>query len=290
VSGGTWQHRCVEANGVRFHVVEAGDGPLIMLLHGFPEFWYSWRYQIPALSRESTVVAPDMRGYNETSKPRFGYDMRTLVEDVVALARALGHERFRLAGHDWGGVVAWAVAARHPDRVERLSILNAPHPTAIARALRTSPAQLRRSWYVFAFQIPGLAEWILRRDGFSCVDRVIRGQMAHPKNVTDADAALFRAAIARPGALESALEYYRQAFRGALRDGLHPREVPIRVPTQVIWGERDRALGVELLDGLDRWVRDLEVVRLADASHWVQQDEPELVAELMSAFFARRAA
>jgi pimeloyl-ACP methyl ester carboxylesterase len=284
-----WSHAEVEANDVRFHIVEAGSGPLLVLLHGFPEFWYSWRHQLPPLAKHFHVVAPDMRGYNETSKPKTGYDLRALVADVVALARALGHERFLLAGHDWGGVVAWAVAVRHPELVERLSILNAPHPTAMVHALRSSVAQLRRSWYIFAFQIPGLAEWMFRRDGFAIVDRVIRGQMVHRDRMSDEEAAQFRAAIARPGALEASLEYYRQAFRAALRDGFRAHDARVLVPTQVVWGERDHALGVELLDGLDRWVPDLEIHRIPTASHWVQQDEPERVTELIVEFFTRAA-
>lgn len=282
-----WTHRFVDANGVRFHYVEAGSGPLVLLLHGFPEFWYSWRFQIPALAGRFHVVAPDMRGYNETSKPRTGYDMKTLVADVASLVDALGYDRVRLAGHDWGGAVAWATAARHPDLVARLSILNAPHPTAMARALRSSPKQIMRSWYMFVFQIRGLAEWAIRRDDFARLERRIRADMAHPERMSDEDAARFRAAISKPGALESALEYYRTAFRAARQEGFRVHEQTVRVPTQVIWGERDTALGVELLDDLDRWVPNLEVHRVASASHWVQQDEPELVTDFMLDFFAR---
>jgi epoxide hydrolase 4 len=281
-----WTHGFAEANGVRFHFVEAGEGPLLLLLHGFPELWYSWRHQIAALAERFHVVAPDLRGYNETSKPASGYDTRTLVADVVGLSRALGHARFRLAGHDWGGMVAWATAARHPELVERLSILNAPHPTAMARALRSNVAQMRRSWYIFAIQIPGFAEARIRRDGYALIDRMIRGQMVHPERMSDADSAIFRAAIARPGALDAALAYYRAAFRAALAEGFRAPNVDVRVPTQVIWGERDHALGVELLDGLDRWVPDLEVHRIPTASHWVQQDEPELVTALMAEFLS----
>jgi len=282
---GPWTHRFVEARDVRFHLVEAGRGPLVVLLHGFPECWYSWRHQIPRLAEHFHVVAPDMRGYNETSKPRDGYDVASLVEDVLALARALGHERFGLVGHDWGGVVAWAAAARHPERVTRLAIVNAPHPTLFVRALRSSPAQMLRSWYVLLFQIPGLAEWLFRRDGGSFVDRVIRGNMVRPELVTDDDLAVYRAAILRPRALESALAYYRRAFRDAVRDRAAVRNVTVRVPTRVVWGERDRALGVELLDGLDRYVPELVVQRFPNASHWLQQDEPELVTDALLEHF-----
>lgn len=267
-------------------MVEAGAGPLVLLLHGFPEFWYSWRHQIPALAERFRVVAPDLRGYNETEKPLSGYDVRTLVDDVVALVRAFGYERCFLAGHDWGGVIAWATAARFPELVEKLSILNAPHPTALARALRTSRAQRRRSWYIAAFQLRGLAEARIRRDDFAVLEKIFRGQMEHPERMTDGDMQRFREALGRPGALEAALEYYRAAFRAALRDGFRIHDVSVSVPTQVIWGEQDKALGLELLDELDRWVPNLRIDRIATASHWVQQDEPELVTDLMLDFFA----
>jgi pimeloyl-ACP methyl ester carboxylesterase len=282
-----WHHGLVTANGIRFHVVEAGEGPLLLLLHGFPEFWYSWRHQIPDLSRRFHVVVPDLRGYGETDKPRTGYDVKDLVADTVALAGAFGADRFSLAGHDWGGIIAWATAARHPEQVERLSILNAPHPTLMARALRTSFAQLRRSWYIFAFQLRGIAERHLRANDFAWMEQSICGELVHPERFTAQDLQQFKTAFARPGVVEAALEYYRRAVRGALRDRMFVHEIPIHVPTQVIWGERDNYLGVELLDGLERLVPDLRVDRIATASHWVQQDEPELVTDLLIDFLDR---
>ena len=277
----------VEANGVRFHYVEAGEGPLLLLLHGFPEFSYSWRHQIPPLAEQFHVVAADLRGYNETAKPRTGYDLRTLVDDTTSLARALGYDRFFLAGHDWGGVIAWATAARHPEAVERLVVLNAPHPTALARELRSNPSQMRRSWYMAFFQVPGLPEWRIRSNDFAILEKILREQMVHPERMTDEDLERYKDAMRRPRAVECALEYYRTAFRAALRDGFAVHDMRVDVPTQVIWGERDRALGVELLEGLGQWVPDLRVDRIPTASHWVQQDEPELVTELMLDFLVR---
>jgi len=282
-----WCHGFVRANGVRFHYVEAGSGPLLLLLHGFPECWYSWRHQIPVLAERFHVVAPDLRGYNESDKPSSGYGVRTLVDDVAGLARAFGSERFRLAGHDWGGVIAWATAGRFPELVERLSILNAPHPTAMALALRSSAAQRKRSRYIFAFQVPGLAERRIRAHGFRLVEKAIRGNMVNPERMSDADLEVFKTALARPGALRAALAYYRQAFRDSLRGGFAVHEVRIEVPTQVIWGEKDVALGVELVQSLGRWVPDLQLELLPTAGHWVQQDEPELTTELMLEFLER---
>jgi pimeloyl-ACP methyl ester carboxylesterase len=282
-----WRHGFIRANGIRFHYVEAGDGPLVLLLHGFPEFWYSWRHQIPALATRFRVVAPDLRGYNETEKPQSGYDVRTLVEDVACLVRALGHDRCRLAGHDWGGVIAWATAARYPEIVERLSILNAPHPTAMASALWSSASQRKLSRYIFAFQIPGIPERRFRARNFAILDKSIRGRMVHPERLSEADLDAFKGALARPGALRSTLAYYRAAFRGAIRSGFSTHDVMIRVPTQVIWGEQDFALGVELVQNLSRWVEDLELELLPTAGHWVQQDEPEITSDLMLDFLSR---
>jgi pimeloyl-ACP methyl ester carboxylesterase len=279
-----WQHGYVEANGIRFHYVEAGEGPLVLLLHGFPEFWYSWRHQIGPLAERFRVVAPDLRGYNETDKPRTGYDVATLVEDTVALAGAFGERRFRLAGHDWGGAIAWATAARHPAAVERLVILNAPHPTAMAEALGSSLTQLRRSWYMFFFQLPFLPEWYLARDDYKMVARALVGNMVHRERLSREDVEQFRKAMAKPGTATAAINYYRAAFRDALRNRLRVREVRVDVPTLVVWGERDAFLGKELTERLDRWVRDVRVEYLPDAGHWVQQDEPETVTRLRGVF------
>lgn len=283
----TWRHGFVRANGVRFHYVEAGHGPLLLLLHGFPEFWYSWRHQIPMLATRFRVVVPDLRGYNESEKAVSGYDVRTQVEDVVGLVRALGHERCRLAGHDVGGVVAWAMAGRYPEVVERLSILNAPHPAAMMQSLRSNAAQRKRSRYIFLFQLPGLPERRFRARNFAIVEKIIRGHMVHPERLSDADVDAFRAALARPGALRSALAFYRAAFRDAMRNGFSVHDLMIRVPTQVIWGEQDFALGLDLVQGLSRWVSDLELELLPTAGHFVQQDEPEITGELLIDFFSR---
>jgi pimeloyl-ACP methyl ester carboxylesterase len=279
-----WKHGHVDANGVRFHYVEAGEGPLVLLLHGFPEFWYSWRHQIGPLAERFHVVAPDLRGYNETEKPRTGYDVKTLVADTVALAGAFGERTFRLAGHDWGGAIAWATAARHPQAVERLVVLNAPHPTAMSDALRTNRKQLRRSWYMFFFQIPSLPEWFLARDDYSAIARGLLGNFVHRDRISRDDVEQFKRAMAKPGALKAAVDYYRAAFRDAFRNRFRSRAVPVEVPTLVVWGERDEFLGKELTFGLDRWVRDLRIEYVPDSGHWVQQDEPEVVTRLMLDF------
>jgi pimeloyl-ACP methyl ester carboxylesterase len=264
-----------------------GEGPLVVLLHGFPEFWHSWRHQIPFLAEHGYMaVAPDLRGYNDTDKPRTGYDVVTLIQDIEGLVTGLGREKAIIVGHDWGGALAWAFAMRYPHRTERLIVMNAPHPSAMARELR-SGKQLRKSWYVFLFQLPWLPEKLLLRNHANGVGRMLRGAAvqkdAFPREVT----AKYQEAMSKPGAMTAALNYYRQLFRrspGAfLREAKH-----IHVPTLLIWGEQDIALGIELTHGLEQWVDNIQVKYIPDSGHWVQQEKPELVNQLMLDFLRRQ--
>jgi pimeloyl-ACP methyl ester carboxylesterase len=282
---GAWTHDQVVVNGIRLHYVEAGSGPLVVLLHGFPEFWYSWRHQIPALAAAGYhVVAPDMRGYNRSEKPPgvTSYRIEPLTDDVIALIRHVGAERATVVGHDWGGVVAWNVPVRAPEMVERLIVLNAPHPAAFARALRGS-SQLLRSWYVYAFQLPALPELLLSAFNFAMLGRLLRVDPVHRGAFTADDIRRYKRALGRPGALTAAINYYRAAVRrnpaALLRD-------PGRIdaPALLIWGEQDRALGLQLTEGLERWAPNIRVERIPDASHWVQNDTPRRANELMLGF------
>jgi pimeloyl-ACP methyl ester carboxylesterase len=278
----------VATNGIRLHYVAAGSGPLVLLLHGFPEFWYSWRYQLPALSSANggrRVVALDLRGYNLSDKPVSGYDIATLCEDVRGAIAALdpsGMGRADVVGHDWGGVIAWALAIRAPDVVRRLAILNAPHPGAFRRELR-HPRQWLRSSYVAFFQLRGVAEDALSRDGYAMVWRTFRAADRARAWLSDADIQCFADAIARPGALPAALEYYRQLPHALARLG--PARV-IPAPTLVLWGELDPYLGVGLLDELDRWVATLELRRFPTAGHWLNQQEAVAVNVALASFLA----
>jgi epoxide hydrolase 4 len=277
-------HRTADvAPGVRLHYVEAGDGELVVLLHGFPEFWYSWRRQIPALAESGFhVVAPDMRGYNLSDKPRGvkAYAVETLVHDVVRLVDLRGVERASVVGHDWGAVIAWWFAMLYPERLNRLAILNVPHPLRFQRALR-SPSQLRKSWYMFYFQLPWLPEALARANGYAFVRQALRG-LVRRGSMSPADVDLYVEAIARPGALAGAINYYRALFRYGPR--LMSRMRRIDAPVLVIWGERDRYLGRELADPPRAWVPNARVERLPDASHWVQNDDPRRVNELLIEF------
>jgi epoxide hydrolase 4 len=213
--------------------------------------------------------------------------METLVDDVAGLVGALGEPRCALVGHDWGGAIAWQAAARHPELVDRLAILNAPHPAQMRIHLTTNIRQILRSWYIVFFQLPVLPELVLRLgDCRPLVERAIRRTMARPDRFGPEEVERYREAICRPGALEAALAYYREAFRAMLRRGRGMRGARVAVPTLVIWGERDHALGRELNDGLERWAPDLRVELLPAASHWVQQDEPETVNRLLMEFLS----
>ena len=274
------QHHFIEANGIRFHYAGQGSGPLVLLLHGFPECWYSWRKQLPALADGGyRAVAPDMRGYNLTDKPRRGYNIESLVDDVAALAHALGEDRVHLAGHDWGGIVAWQVAWRKPELLRSLTILNAPHPAAFARYVRSHPRQLLKSAYMAAFQIPRLPERLLTRDRASAIASALRNSAGRPGVFSDADLDVYREAFLRPGAAHSSLEYYRQVFRqgpAVLPDS------PIHVPTMVLWGQADPVLNEDSNADLARWVDDLTFKPIPGCGHWTQQEAPEVVnAELL---------
>jgi epoxide hydrolase 4 len=279
------RHGYADLSGSRLHYVEAGEGPLVVLLHGFPEFWYSWRRQIPALAAAGfRVVAPDMRGYNLSSRPRgvAAYSIKHLTGDVRDLIHERGAERAMLVGHDWGGVVAWATAIRHPEVVERLAILDMPHPRRMLQGLRTL-RQLRKSWYIFFFQLPWLPERAMARDRWEALRHGFEHD-ARPGAFTAEDIDRYAETWAQPGALTAMLGYYRAAFRRSPQRA-QGEIAPIAAPTLVIWGENDRHLGVELSEpehadvpGLDR------VVRLP-ASHWVQHDEPERVSALLADFF-----
>ncbi len=275
-----------ELGDVRLHYVEAGEGPLVVLIHGFPEFWFSWRFQIPALAAAGFhVVAPDMRGYNLSSRPRSVTDYRSdrVAADVGNLIRERGADRAFLVGHDWGGWIAWATAINHPEVVERLAVLNAPHPRRFLRGLRR-PRQLARSWYMLFFQLPWLPERLARANRWAPF-RFAFDRDARPEAFTEQQIERYVEAWGQPGAPTAMINYYRAAFRQARR----PRERPgqVQAPTLVIWGERDRYLGAELADPDRADVPNLErVARLPDASHWVQHDEPELVGRLLIEFFS----
>jgi pimeloyl-ACP methyl ester carboxylesterase len=269
--------------GIRLHYVEAGTGPLVVLLHGFPEFWYSWRRQIGPLAEAGYhVVAPDLRGYDLSDKPQGwrAYDASLLAGDIAGLIRSFGEQDAYVVGHDWGAAVAYAVAMLHPDVVKRLAILNVPHTSRMLEGFRTL-RQLRKSWYMFFFQIPRLPEYLIGRDDFSFAKRSLRSDSK--KAFTDEDLERYVEAWSQPGALTGMINYYRAALRRSPRATLAAMK-PIPAPTMVIWGMLDRHLGSELAEPAPEWVPNLRMERIPQATHWVQHDAPERVNELLIDF------
>ena len=274
-----------DVNGVRLHYVEQGQGPLILFLHGFPEFWYAWKDLLPELGRDRRAVALDMRGYNLSSRPEAvdAYAIPVLVEDVRALAEQLGAGRFVLVGHDWGGVVAWAFAAAHPEMLEKLVIINAPHPGVFARELANNPEQQKASAYFNLFTSQA-AEGTLSQNDCVALQQFVLGTWAnggdHQKYLE----------FWRTG-LTGGLNYYRAArlkspVGGEKADTTGLQAVPgtIEVPTLVIWGEKDVALLPGNLDGLDEYVRNLQIVRVPEAGHWIVHEQPAKVLDAMRLF------
>lgn len=268
---------------VRLHMIEAGppDGPLVILLHGFPEFSYGWRHQIGPLAEAGfRVLAPDQRGYGLSDKPPAieDYHIDRLVDDVLRLADEAGHRRFSVVGHDWGGIVAWRLALSHPDRVERLAILNAPHPATLRGHMAAHPGQLLKSWYVGFFQLPGLPECLMRAGGFRMAERALTST-SRPGTFGLEDLARYREAWARPGALTGMLNWYR-----ALRRNPLPPTGDIRCSTLIVWGDRDAFLDRRLAEEAAALCDDVQLVHLEQASHWVQHEEAETVNRLLADF------
>lgn len=274
--------------GVRLHVVDAGpaDGPLVILLHGFPEFWYGWRRQIGALAAAGfRVLAPDQRGYGMSDKPPGIDSYRTdrLAADVLALAGWAGRPTFSLVGHDWGGIVAWWVALTAPDRVARLAILNAPHPATVRGYALRHPTQAVRSWYALAFQLPWLPERLIRARGFRLAERALLGT-SRPGTFDADDLALYREAWGRPGALTAMVNWYR-----ALRRGLRPPDRRVSPPTLILWGDRDRFLDRGLADAAAALCDDARLVHMERAGHWVQHEEAARVNRALADFLSAAA-
>lgn len=274
-SPAAFAHRYTQANGIRIHYVEAGDGDPVVLLHGFPESWYSWRHQIAALSADYRVIAPDLRGYNET-EAREPYDIETLQQDVLALIAETAGGRAHVVGHDWGGALAWLVAMNHPSVVRSLAVCNMPHPVIFQRSVRR-PRQLLRSFYMLWFQIPWLPEWMLARDNYRWLARMLIRRC--PQGTFTRDDMRVMLANWRRQGLSGGINWYR----ALLRQRPHLPDPPpmIMAPTTLIWGEEDFALGRELTHGTGELVRDFAVHYIPDVGHFVQQEAPDDVNRLL---------
>jgi epoxide hydrolase 4 len=271
-----WQHNFISTNGINLHYVSEGAGKLMLMLHGFPEFWYSWRHQIKEFASDYHTVALDLRGYNDSDKPaqQSAYQMSELIQDIKGVITGLGYEDCILVAHDWGGAIAWNFAYAYPEMVEKLIVLNIPHPAKFAQGLRT-PEQLLKSWYILAFQIPFLPELLFQLNDYQAVKEAFSGMAINKTAFSEADLNAYRDAAAKPGALTAMINYYRGIF--PLLFNNQPEWQILEIPTLTIWGEADTALGKELTYGTEAYVRDWQIKYIPNCSHWVQQEQPALV-------------
>ncbi len=279
-----WRDGFIETNGVRLHYVTQGSGPLLLFLHGFPDFWFSWRHQIPEFATDHQVVALDMRGYNDSEKPasRGAYRVRDLVADVAGVITTLGRGKATLVGHDWGGAVAWATANSRPELLDRLVVMNLPHPALFAQGLR-SPSQLLRSSYMVFFQLPLLPELALTMNNAALVAQIFRDSLVDRSAITDAELDRYRQAMLKPGAATAQLNYYRNLFG---RGGPARDYRVLEMPTLLIWGEADRVLGKELTYGTEKYVKNLTIRYIPDCGHFVHQEQPAVVNAELRAWLA----
>lgn len=281
-----FQHIFVDTNRIRLHVVTAGDpdGKPVILLHGFPEFWYGWRQQIPAMAKAGfRVIVPDQRGYNLSDKPKgiLPYRMDELVGDVSGLIEHFGYRKVCLAGHDWGAGVAWNVAITSPAQIEKLAILNVPHPQVMLETLRKSPRQMLRSWYIGFFQIPGLADWLMSIDHFAGATRLLRTS-GRKSTFSEEDYFEYRKAWSNSGGLTGMINWYRALLRYRPVSTISMR---VHVPTLILWGRKDIALIEDMARKSVEFCDEGRLVYFDEASHWVQHDEPEAVNRELIEFF-----
>ncbi|HZS07263.1 MAG TPA: alpha/beta hydrolase [Blastocatellia bacterium] len=291
-----WHDEYTEINGLKIHYVREGEGDkVILFLHGFPEFWYMWKDQLREFGKDYTAIAMDMRGYNLSDKPANveDYAIPLLIADIRAMFDRFSPGRKGiLVAHDWGGIAAWAFAVAHPEYLEKLVIINSPHPAVFARELKTNPDQQKASAYMPMFRSPE-AESILGANNYAMLVNAVFNFATRPDAYTEEDRKAYLAAWAQPGAMTGGLNYYRAASLGPPDAGASPESVNafiresswiVKVPTLVIWGEKDHALMSTNLDGLEEFIPDLTIRRVPNASHWVTHEEPQLVNQYMREF------
>jgi pimeloyl-ACP methyl ester carboxylesterase len=285
--GAGWQHGFIETNQVRLHYVTQGKGELVILLHGFFEFWYSWRHQIPALARLYKVVVPDLRGYNDSDKPTTGHDLATLSQDVVGLIKGLGYPNAHIIGHGWGGTVAWHLAQSCPEQLQKLVVLSGVHPHQWQQALLSNLGAIRQSWPLLAAQLPSLPEWMLHSWVPTLITNLFQSQAIRKGAFSPQDTQLYRAALQKPGAIAAAIQQYQQAF--GLQTWLRPAfsNQRIQAPTLLLWGEDDTLFPAVLNNGIEQhMVAPLEVQKIPHCGHWIQQEVPLTVNRSLLRFLS----
>lgn len=289
------EHSFAEINGIKMHYASSGKGQLMLFLHGFPEYWAMWEKQLEELGKDHLAVAPDMRGYNLTSAPADvkQYKQRILMEDIRQLAEHLGYKKFTLVAHDWGGAVAWTFAMFMPQHLDRLIIVNAPHPITFERELRNNPDQRKASSYMLMFR-SAAAEEKLSRNNYSYLLDMAFGDIIKSGVLSKKDIEGYINAWSQPGALTGGLNYYRSTNVDPLENNDEATKKPalgellpkITLPTLVIWGEKDTALLTGCIDGLDKYVTNLTIKRVPNASHWIVREKPAVVNKLIREFIA----
>lgn len=284
--------RTIEANGLSFVIDEAGEGDDVALfLHGFPESKHSWRYQLPLLAKLGwRAVAFDQRGYGDSSRPKGvkAYDLENLMSDAGAVFDALGAKRRLLIAHDWGAIVAWCFAMDRIRDLEGLVIMNVPHPAVFQADIRTNAAQRKKSWYVFFFQIPWVPELALTANGARAIGRAFSEMAIDKSRFSEADLDHYRQNALKPGAATAMVNWYRAGARNGMKKWAPDTAPVIDIPTLMIWGEEDTALGIELTEGYGPYVKDFTLQRLPGVSHWVQQEAPEAVNARLEAWLKEK--
>jgi epoxide hydrolase 4 len=278
--------RFIKANGINFHLKESGNGDLVLLLHGFPEFWYSWVKVIPLLENHFKVVAPDLRGYGQSDKPQKvkDYNFKILAKDIAEIIKALGYEKAIIVGHDWGGGVAWEFAKLYPEMTEKLIVLNCPPAIRLQNAIFSNWKQFKMSWYIFFFQLPLIPEWWLHKNLKNLFWRMLKGWAINKNAFQKEDIEQYEKAFANRSDFTGPLNYYRAASRAMLDKDF--KNIPqYNMDTLIIWGEADKALGKWLIDDLEKYfTQKFEIKYIPNCSHWVQQEQPDLVAEYILSF------
>ncbi|MBN2167896.1 MAG: alpha/beta hydrolase [Actinobacteria bacterium] len=282
-----WNHTFIEANGHNFHCVIEGEGEPVILCHGFPECWYSWRHQIRSLSKRFKVIAPDMRGFGLSDKPKGvkSYMLQDVADDIKGIIEALGYQKASVVGHDWGGAVAWMVAIKYPENVEKLVILDAPHPSGFINTLLSSPLQLMRSSYMAFFNLPVIPELLFSSFNYLPLKMAFKYSTFRRGAFSPEDLEILAGEAARPGALTGGLNYYRALFRNFELIKNRSNLPNVKCPTLVIWAELDLFLGKELTYDLDGYV-DNKLTReyVPHCNHWIQQEQPRVVNRLINTF------
>ena len=285
------QSQYIQTNNINLHVMTDGpeNGTPVILLHGFPEFYYGWKDQIPALAQAGfRVIVPDQRGYNLSDKPKgiSAYDVDILAKDIIGLFDHFGIQRAKLVGHDWGAIVAWTIAINHPERLEKLVILNVPHPDVMTEFVLKNSAQRKKSWYVFFFQIPVYVEWILSKNNFEYLSRMLT-HSGRKNTFTEEDIIEYKKAWSHKGALTGMLNWYRAAFRRGLSYALSRKKSParrVKVPTIMLWGKHDIALSSEMAQPSIDLCDHGELTFYEKATHWVQHDASEEINQKLIKF------